>query len=191
MKKLWLPIVLGVVLILSACNGDDGKEVDYGTVDDGEAAGGYGALEDGNDDKKVGFSLLGESIEEATGVPAEEKEQILIAFAAYIDTLNEKDIDAYLETLSKKSYDLEEQRAFTTEQLKEYDINREATNITIVQYDEEEAQVYADIQMQYKQLATGLETNPNGRQVTVFTKDDGKWKVSSLHYIGNDAPSGE
>jgi hypothetical protein len=31
-----------------------------------------------------------------------------------------------------------------------------------------------------------LEFNQLGRQVTVFTKDDGNWKVSAIHYIGDE-----
>ena len=185
MKKFQLLITLGLALILGACSGDDGKVSEQGSVDDGEATSGYGAIDHGIDDKKIGFSLAGESIEEATGVPAKEKEQILEVFDVYIETLNEKDIEKYLETLSEKTYDIEEQRAFTTEQLEEYDIKREAESVTIVQYDESEAQVYAEINMTYKQLSTGLETNPSGRQVTVFTKEEGEWKVSSLHYLGD------
>ena len=55
---------------------------------------------------------MGGAIEEASGVPAEEKEQILAVFNVYIDTLNEQDIDGYLDTLSTKDYDIEEERAF-------------------------------------------------------------------------------
>ena len=185
MRKFQLSIILGLALILGACSGDDGKTSEQGSVDDGEAASGYGAIDHGIDDKTVGFSLSGESIEEAAGVPAKEKEQILEVFDVYIETLNEKDIEKYLETLSEKTYDLEEQRTFTADQLKEYDINRKAENVTIVRYDDTEAQVYAEIQMTYKQLSSGLETNPSGRQVTVFTKEEGEWKVSSLHYLGD------
>ena len=42
-----------------------------------------------------------------------------------------------------------------------------------------------------KQLSTGLETKPSGRQVTVFTKDDGDWKVASVYYIGDDRKKSE
>lgn len=167
MKKRWMAILLGVVLVLAACGGDKESDKD-------------------KSEESVGFSLTGESIEEAANVPKEEKEQILQAFNAYIETLNEKDIEKYLETLSENSYDINEERKVATELLKEYDLIREVSNITIVKYDEAEAQVYANMTTKHKQLDSGLETNPTGRQVTVFSKEEGKWKVSSHHYIGDD-----
>ena len=69
-----------------------------GSVDDGEATNGYGAIDHGVDEKKVGFSITGDTIEEAANIPAEEKEQILEAFNAYIEAFNEKDIEGYMNT---------------------------------------------------------------------------------------------
>ena len=54
-----------------------------------------------------------------TDVPAEEKNKILAAFNLYMDTLNEQDIEGYLDTLSVKDYDIEEERAFMEEQFSE------------------------------------------------------------------------
>lgn len=189
MKKLRLSIFLGIGLILSACSGDEGKtsESQQGSVDDGEAVNGYGAIDHGIDDKKVGFSLSSESIEEAQNIPTEEREQILEVFDAYISAFNEKDIDAYFVTLSKdtESFDLEEERIYMEEVFNEYDLNRVASEVTIVKYSETEAQVFAELKTSMKQLKTGLETNPTGRQVTLLTKADGDWKVASVHYIGD------
>jgi hypothetical protein len=88
--------------------------------------------------------------------------------------------------LSTKDYDLEEERIFTENHFSEFDLNREVSNITIVKYSDTEAQVFSNLKTSVKQLSTGLETNPSGRQVTVFTKNDGDWKVASVHYIGDD-----
>ncbi len=96
MKKLFVPISMSVLLLLGACSSDEGKSTGSGSVDDGEAVNENGAIDHGVDDKKVGFNLDGGAVEEASGVPAEEKEQILAAFNVYIDTLNEQDIDGYL-----------------------------------------------------------------------------------------------
>jgi hypothetical protein len=186
MKKMFVPISMSVLLLLGACSNDEGKSVENGSVNDGEAKNEYGTIDHGVDDKKVGFSLSGETVEEASGVPAEEKKQILAAFNVNIDTLNEQDIDGYLDTLSAKDYDLEEERVFMEDRFHEYDLNREASDITIVKYSDTEAQVFSNMTTSYKQLSTGLETKPSGRQVTVFTKNDGDWKVASVHYIGDD-----
>ena len=58
----------------------------------------------------------------------------MAVFNVYIDTLNEQDIDGYLDTLSTKDYDFEEERVFMEEQFSEFELNREVSNVTIVKY---------------------------------------------------------
>ncbi|MEK5039743.1 nuclear transport factor 2 family protein [Sporosarcina sp. FSL K6-3457] len=184
MKKIVAFTMLSMLLLLGACsNKDEGTVSNTGSADDGETVAGFGTIDHGVDDKQVGFNMMGGSIEEAVGIPTEEKDQVLSAFNMYIDTLNEQDIDGHLAMLSKNAYDIEEERIFMEEQFSEYALNYEVSNVTIVKYSDEEAQVYANMKMSYKQLSTGLETNPSGRQVTVFMKEDGEWKVSSVHHI--------
>lgn len=186
MKKIFVPISMSVLLLLGACSSDGENSTGSGSVNDGEAANENGAIDHGVEDKKVGFSLDGGVIEEASGVPAEEKEQILAVYKVYIDTLNEQDIDGYLNTLSPEDYDFEEERAFMEEQFSEYELNREISNVTIVKYSDKEAQVFSNLNTSYKQVSTGLVTKQDGRQVTVFTKNGDDWKAASVHYIGDD-----
>jgi hypothetical protein len=186
MKKMFVPISMSVLLLLGACSSDGEKSTGSGSVNDGEVPNKNGAIDHGVDDKKVGFSLEGGEIEEASGVPAEEKEQILAVYNVYVDTLNEQDIDGYLDTLSPEDYDLDEERKFVEKQFSEYEINREVSNVTIVKYSDKEAQVFSNLKTSYKQISTGLVTKQDGRQVTVFTKNGGDWKASSVHYIGDD-----
>lgn len=187
MKKIQLLFVLAMILVLGACAGDKETPSNSGSTNDGEAVNQNGAIDHGVKDKEVGFSLTGESIEEAEGVPAKEKVEILEAFETYIETFNEKDIDQYMETLSKdtESFDLEEERAYMLGIFEEFDLNREATDITIVKYSDSEVQLFSELQTTMKQLASGLETKQKGRQVTVMTKDEGDWKVASIHYVGD------
>jgi hypothetical protein len=186
MKKIVVLLSMSLILLIGACGKDEGKPAENGSVNDGEAANEYGTIDHGVDEKKVGFSLTGETIEEAADVPAKEKEKILNLFNVYMETLNEQDIDGYLDTLSAKDYDIEEERALTKDLFSEYELSREVSDITIVKYSGTEAQVFSNLKTSFKQLSTGLETNPSGRQVTVFTKNDGDWKVASVHYIGDE-----
>lgn len=187
MKKIVALTILSILLLLGACSKEEKESSNAGSAEDGETTAGFGSIDHGVDDKQVGFNMLGGSIEEAAGISAEEKEQILAAFKLYIETLNEQDVEGHLAILSKSAYDIEEERNFMEEQFSDYSLNYEASNVTIVKYNDQEAQVYANMKMLYTQLSTGLETNPSGRQVTVFTKEDGEWKVSSVHHIP-DAP---
>lgn len=170
--KNWLIAVMAMFL-LTACG--DEKEASpeqlQKTIDDGT----------------VGFEILGGSIQEATGVPEDEKQQIINAFNEYIAAFNEKDLERYKNIISQnaKGFDYDEDVKAVTEVFKQYDINRSAEDITIVNYKDDEAQVFSNLTTETKELETGAEMSGMGRQVTVLVKEDG-WKVSSIYYIGNE-----
>ena len=172
MKK-WIVAVMAV-FVLAAC-GDKEKEAApenlQKTIDDGT----------------VGFEILGDSIQQATNVPEEEKDQIISAFDEYIAAFNEKDLERYKQIISKnaKGFKYEEDVQAVSEVFEQYDINRIAEDVTIVKYSEDEAQVFSNLKTETKELETGAEMSGVGRQVTVFVKED-QWKVSSIYYIGNE-----
>lgn len=188
MKKWFVFCVLAVMMLLAACNKDEETTPQNGSVNDGESQSGYGAIDHGVDEKKVGFNMTGDTIEEAANVPAEEKERILEVFNVYIQAFNDKDIERYIDTLSEQteSFNKEQEQNDLEEYFSQFDIQREVSDVTIVKYEDGEAQVFAKLATSMKQLSTGLETSPKGRQVTVLTKDDGEWKVASVYYIGDD-----
>lgn len=188
MKKWFVFCLVVVMMVLAACNKEEETASQHGSVNDGESVNGHGAIDHGVDDKKVGFNVTGDTIEEAANVPAEEKERILEVFDVYIDAFNNKNIERYMNTLSEhsESFDLGEERSYLEEQFNEFDIKLQASDVTIVKYDEQEAQIFMNLKTSMKQLSTGLETNPSGRQVIVLTKDDGEWKVASVHRIGDN-----
>ena len=187
MKKFHILFLVALVLVLGACSSDKEGSSTTGAADDGEATNGNGAIDHGVKDKGVGFSMTGESIEEVEGVPAADKEQILAAFDVYINTFNDQDVDGYLGTLSEQSesFDFEEQRKELETVFEGTDLKREASDETIVKYAENEAHVFSKLKTIEKQLSSGLEIEASGRQVTVFTKDDGDWKVAAIHYVGD------
>lgn len=160
------------LLLLSACadKGNDDSQVEETT----------------DDDEKIGYSMTGGTIEEASGVPEDEKEAILAAFDKYISTFNDRDVEGYMDMIGSE-YDKEEEREFLEAHFENYEQLREPSNVTIVKYKEGEAQVFASINNQLKQLSTGFETSDEIRQVTVFTKEDDEWKVKSVHSIGENS----
>lgn len=183
MKKKMAVASMALALVLGACgNADDSNQNDPET---GEPAPGSGAIDHGVDDNKVGFSMSGDKVEEAD-VPEEEKAEILAAFDTYIQTLNEGDVEGYLATLSPKGYDLDEERKATEEMLENTTMTREADNETIVKYKEDNAQLFSTLKTTFTDKETGVENIPEGRQVTVFSKEDGEWKVFSIHFIGDE-----
>ncbi|WP_301109009.1 nuclear transport factor 2 family protein [Sporosarcina sp.] len=184
MKKQLAAASVALALVLGACN--KAEETNPNDVENGEAAPGSGAIDHGIDDKKVGFSMSGDQVEEAAGVPDEERDNILAAFNQYIETLNNKDIDGYLATLSTKGYDAKEERKAMEEMLATTEIQREADNETIVKYSKEEAQLFSTLKTTLTETSSGVQNIADGRQVTVFHKEDGKWKVFSIHFIGDE-----
>lgn len=186
MKKMLVFSMFIFVLILGACSKKEDAS-NHGSVNDGEAPSEFGSIDHGVDESKVGFNLTGDTIEEAADVPAEEKELLIESFDTYIHAFNNQDIDEYMGTLSEKpkSFNLDEEREYIESVFEQYELSREAKDITIVKFDGEkgEAQLFANLATKMKQKSTGLETNRDGRQVTVFTKEGGDWKVNSVYYM--------
>ena len=170
MKK-WL-LALVTALVLAACGDTDTADNTSKTNEE--------IIEDGT----VGFEVLGGSIEEASGVPAEEKGKILAAFNEYIESFNVEDIDRYAQTLSKspKGFKYDQELDEVKRIFDQYSvIDRKAEDITIVKYSEDEAQVYADVTVTTKEFATNNEFVSEGKQVTVLIKEDDQWGISSIH----------
>lgn len=161
----WLIAVISL-LLLTACGNEELKAVE---------------------DETVGFEILGDTIQEASDVPEQEKNEILSAFKEYIAAFNEKDLERYKNIISKNAegFKYEDDIQAITEVFKQYDVNREAEDVTIVGYKEGEAQVFSTLKTQTKEIKTDAELAGVGRQVTVFVKED-QWKVSSIYYIGNE-----
>lgn len=178
MIKKWLAVILmGItILLLTACSNKEEK------IDPEKAA---QEIEEGT----VGFEMLGGKIEEAQEVPAEEKKAIRTAFAEYIAAFNAEDLDRYMATVSKnpKGFDYEQDKAELAKIFEQFDDRREAKDVTIVKYSEKEAQVFANLSIERLEHATDAKLTYTGRQVTVFAKEDGKWKVTSVYFIGNDS----
>ena len=65
-------------------------------------------------------------------------------------------------------------------------MNRQAKDVTVVKYNETEANVFANLSVNLVEKETESEHSSDGRQITVFTKENNVWKVSSVYYIGNE-----
>lgn len=173
MKKCFVAVF--AALLLAAC-GDQKQELDIEQTNS--------IIEEGT----VGFEMAGGTIEEVTNVPEDDKKQLISAFEEYIEAFNAKDIERYAATLSEnpKGFDAEEDKEAAQHAFETYDIERSAKDITIVKYFGDEAQVYANLAITTVEIETGVELSSQGRQVTVFVKEQDRWKVSSVYYIGND-----
>ena len=170
MKK-WFLMALALFM-LTACN--DKNDVSLNEKDEVES---------------IGFEVLDEKIQRAENIPIDEESAIIAAFNEYIEAFNAKDLDRYVETLSKnpQGFELDEDIETVQTAFNQYDIVRIPSDTTIVKYSEEEAQVFANLNIEMTEIETKAEYESNGRQVTVFVKEDGSWKVTSVYYIGNES----
>lgn len=169
----WLMAVV-TVLLLTACGNTDKELTKEETVE---------IIEQGT----VGFEMSGATIEEAADIPEKEKTWILAAFNEYMDAFNAEDIERYKATISENAtgFNYEEEVVTVKEAFEQYDIQRQAEDVTIVKFSETEAQVFTNLSTEMIQIETGVEHASAGRQVTVFINEDGQWKVSSIYYIEN------
>lgn len=167
MKK-WLMLAV-VLLLLAACNNKEKEAVP--------------------NESAVGFQLAGDEVVEAENIPKDEQDSILAAFNEYIESFNAKDIDRYISTLSKnpQGFNVDEDVEAARQAFEQYDISRKANDVTIVKFDEEEAQVFANLDIQMTEIETNAELESSGRQVTVFAKEEDDWKVTSVYYIGDES----
>ena len=140
------------------------------------------------EENTIGFEMANGVVEEAQNIPSVEKNEIINAFNEYINAFNAQDIERYMDTLSKeeKGFNLKEEREAAESAFETYEIERIADDITITRYSEKEANVYATLTINLVEKESKAELTSVGRQVTVFTKESGKWKVASIYYIGNE-----
>ncbi|QFF98178.1 nuclear transport factor 2 family protein [Psychrobacillus glaciei] len=186
MKLIHLLILAATVLALAACNSNEDKAKTAGSASDNAPSNAQSVTDHGAKDKsQVGFQMAGGNIEEAMNVPKKAKIAIIEAFNEYMDAFNEENIDRYMKTISKKpeGFNYETEKSDVQAAFKEYDITRTAENTTIIQYDENNAQVFANLNTNLVQPSTGAKLERNGRQVTVFVKEDGKWLVTSVYFM--------
>lgn len=164
------------VLTLTACNDKDNEKLSAEETTQ--------VIEEGT----VGFEISGDSVEEASGVPEDEKAYLLAAFEEFIVAFNEEDIDRYMAKVSKnpRGFDYDEDREVALKTFEQYTIEREFEDVTVVKYKENEAQVFANLTGKWTEEATNAVLESSGRQVTVFVKEDDAWKVTSIYYIGNE-----
>ncbi|MEG0258844.1 MAG: nuclear transport factor 2 family protein [Lysinibacillus sp.] len=170
LKKCLLAVA--TLFVLTACGNEDEKLSDV-------------EREQVIDEGTIGFEMNGEEVVAAKDIPAEDKKAILDAFDEYINAFNAEEIDRYMQLISEnsKNFDYEKEKLYVAETFEKYDPKREVENVTIAKYSEKEAQVYANIKTDLIQIDTNSKHELNGRQVTVFIKEDDTWKVSIVSYM--------
>lgn len=173
MKKLVLLIVFAA--ILTACN----SEEKVATQQPDEIL----------NEKAISYEIAGDQAVEDENVPNKEKTALINAFNEYINAFNDADLERYMETISTnpQGFDYDEDRAAAEEVFNTYQVQRDASDVTVIEYDDNMAQVFANLKIDMKENASGTELVSSGRQVTVFAREDEAWKVTSVYFVGDEA----
>lgn len=169
MKKGFFALIL--TLLLAACS-----DAETETAEDLQQT-----IEEGT----IGYEIVDGKVEAATGVPVDVEQQVLSALDEYIQSFNEKDLVRFKQTVSQQD------ETYYTETMKEAEsvftqysiIERESKDVTISKYSEERVEVFMNMTGRVVEAASELEMAANARQIIIMVKEDGTWKVSSVHSI--------
>lgn len=184
MKKM---ILIAGLLLLSACSEDNGAADNANSANDSNLNSENNALDHGMEDKSAGFTLNGDGEVIEADVPEEEAAAILIAHKEYIEAFNAEDLDRYMAVIAEEpeGFDRAEDQQALEEAFASFNTTYAPSNETIVKYEPDRAELFAEITVAVEDAETGGKTEESGRQVVIFKKEEGSWKVSGLHFIGN------
>ncbi|MGB6406434.1 MAG: nuclear transport factor 2 family protein [Planococcus donghaensis] len=194
MKKMI--IMAGLILTLAACSNSEEPSVNENTVEDGNATSENNAVNHGIEEKEekteektedIGFTVDEQGNIIAADVPKEPASQLLAAYKEYIAAFNSEDIDRYMGTIAQDpdGFDREEDKAALVQAFEAYDSVYETSDETIVKYEENRAEVFASLNVKMKAANSNDAVEQTARQVVIFKKENGEWKVSGVHLVGN------
>lgn len=169
MKK-WL-LAIFTCLLLAACSNNETQSAEdlQKTIDEGT----------------VGYEIVDGKVEAATYVPTDDEKQIRTALEEYISSFNDKDLKRFEQTVSQAdatyfSETMKEAQAVFTQFST---IERKTEDVTISKYSEDRVEVFLNVTGRVVEAATDNEMTASARQIIVMVKENGAWKVSSVHSI--------
>ena len=120
------------------------------------------------------------SLKEDKTVPEAEKKALLAVTDQYIKAFNEKNLDAYMATISKNptSFKYDEEKAYTKKVFDTMDVKMKPTKITVIGYKPNDANVYMELKTTV--TSKGEKIVKTSRQVNTYHKENGQWKLTSI-----------
>ncbi|KZR59834.1 hypothetical protein [Pseudobacillus badius] len=179
MIRKFMGLALAAGVLLAGC-GDDEKEQKEQT----EAPPAAEAPKPADDQpEKAKPPVTTQPIEEADNIPPQEKEELMKTFNRHVDAFNSKDLDAYMDTISKNTErNYEEERLYVKKVFDTFDAKMEPKHTVIIKYDPEKKEAYIFVAMKSvtKDLQTGKEIEETTRQIMTFNKEKDGWKQTAL-----------
>ncbi|WP_100332378.1 YybH family protein [Bacillus xiapuensis] len=121
-------------------------------------------------------------IEEAANLPPEVKKELMAAFQKHVAAFNAKDLEAYMNTISPQTRDLEEERQFVKKRFEAFDMKMEPQQTKIIKYDDKakEAHFFIVMKSTTKDASSGRAVENQSRQIMQFKKEKDGWKQTAL-----------
>ncbi|MDX8343194.1 hypothetical protein [Rossellomorea sp. YZS02] len=197
-KQHWKKIMLGIgmsTLLLGACGADEEKKEEKEAAKTEEVS----PKEDPATDEAASLNQMTQvvedasALEEAEGIPEEEKTAINAAFDQYINAFNEEDFDSYMSVISKTpvNFKYEDEERYVKQIFDSVDSKRSVDNVKIINYAAgKKADVYAEIKAMTKDPNSDKEVTRSGKQVTVFHKKEDGWKVAAIFFLATEGEEG-
>ncbi|MBD1379602.1 YybH family protein [Metabacillus arenae] len=127
-------------------------------------------------------------VESGTGssdIPQEEEQAVIAALNQHIEAFNNKDLDAYMNTLSKHAigFDYEQEREYMKKEFETLEVETTIKEAIIDEYQHDEsghfAAVYTLTSMKLPHPETGTMVEKEVSNYNIFQKDPEGWKMSS------------
>lgn len=182
-------------LLLGACGADEEKKEEKDTAKTEEVS----PQEDPATDEAASLNQMTQvvedasALEEAEGIPEEDKTAINAAFNQYITAFNEEDFDSYMSVISKTpvNFKYEDEERYVKQIFDSVDSKRSVDNVKIINYAAgKKADVYAEIKATTKDPNGDKEVTRSGKQVTVFHKKEDGWKVAAIFFLASEGEEG-
>lgn len=132
---------------------------------------------------KVTTNTTKPSLKEVQDIPEAEKKALLAITDQYIKAFNEKNLDAYMATISKNptSFKYDEEKAYTKKVFDSMDVKMDPKKITVIGYKPNDANVYMELKTTVTEKGDKLVKT--SRQVNTYHKENGQWKLTSIMVI--------
>jgi ketosteroid isomerase-like protein len=179
-------------LLLGACGADEEKKEEKDTAKKTEEV---SPSEDPATDEAASLNQMTQvvedasALEEAEGIPDEDKTAINAAFDQYINAFNEEDFKTYMSVISKTpvNFKYEDEERYVKQIFDSVDSKRTVDNVKIINYASgKKADVYAEIKATTKDPNSDKEVTRSGKQVTVFHNKEDGWKVAAIFFLASE-----
>lgn len=181
--------LLAAVLLLGACgNGDTEPSGEKENTAKETEVGKENQITDKDKEKEEPVEDAGlPPLKPAADIPKEEEKALMAVMKQHIDAFNSKDLDRYMETLSKKpeSFSYDDEKDYMKKVFSTMDLEMSPKQMFIIEYSDKEASVFTDMKTRAVDPESKKEIVSVTRQINTLRKEEGGWKMIATFAMEN------